>query len=123
MDRPKQQPSPVARFATWSQRVVTSPFAPVVALLLVGLALYALPPLGVPPERVADVHLLIGVATLLLVFLLEHNEHRDTTAMHVKLDEILDALRADRQKVGIEELSSKRLEDIREREREQIRSR
>lgn len=122
MEQPKR-PSALAQFATWSQRVVTSPFAPVIALVAIGTALYALPPLGVPAERVADVHLLIGVATLLLVFLLEHNEHRDTTAMHVKLDEVLDALRADRRKVGIEDLSAKRLEDIRETEREQIRSR
>ena len=45
----------VARFARWSNRLVTSPWAPVVALLLIGLGLYALPPLGVPPDRVGDI--------------------------------------------------------------------
>ena len=107
----------VARFARWSNRLVTSPFAPVIALLFIGLGLYALPPLGVPPERVADLHFLIGVLTLLLVFLLEHNEDRDTTAIHVKLDEILVALRADTEKVGVEDLPAEEIERVRDEER------
>ena len=122
MEQP-HEPSRVSRFAHWSEHVATSPRAPIIALLLIGVALYALPPLGIPPERVADLHLFIAVLTLLLVFLLEHNEHRDTTAIHVKLDEVLDALEADRRKVGIEELSSDKIEDIRDTEREEIVSR
>ena len=121
MDR-RPRPSRVARFARWSEDIVTSPRAPIATLLVIVIALYFLPPLGIPAERVSDVHFLIGVTTLLLVYLLEHNEHRDTTAIHVKLDEILDALRADRRKVGIEELSSDKIKDIRDAEREEIAS-
>lgn len=109
----------VARFARWSNRLVTSPWAPVVALLLIGLGLYALPPLGVPPDRVGELHLLIGVATLLLVFLLEHNGDRDTTAIHVKLDEILVALQADTRKIGVEELPADKIKRVRDAVREE----
>lgn len=109
----------VARFARWSNRLVVSPWAPVIALLLIGLGLYALPPLGVPQDRVSELHFLIGVVTLLLVFLLEHNEDRDTTAIHVKLDEILVALGADTRKVGVEELPADNIERVRDAEREE----
>ncbi len=110
----------VARSARWLNRLVTSPFAPIVALLLIGLGLFALPPLGVPPDRVSDLHLLVGVVTLLLVFLLEHNEERDTTAIHVKLDEILVALDADTRKVGVEELPAEKIKQVRDEGREDV---
>jgi low affinity Fe/Cu permease len=110
----------VARFARWSGRIASSPYAPIVSLLLIGLGLYALPSLGVPLERVSDLHFLVGVLTLLLVFLLEHNARRDTTAMHVKLDEVLVALRsAQSDKVGIEELPAADLDKVRERGRDE----
>lgn len=108
----------IARLARWSNRLVTSPYAPIVALLLIGLGLFALPPLGVPQDRVSDLHLLVGVVTLLFVFLLEHNEERDTTAIHVKLDEILVALDADTRKVGVEELPAEKIKQVRDEGRE-----
>lgn len=109
----------IARFARWSNHLVASPWAPVIALLLVGLGLYALPPLGVPQDRVTELHFVIGVVTLLLVFLLEHNEDRDTTAIHVKLDEILVALRADTGTVGVEELPAEKIRRVRDAKREE----
>jgi low affinity Fe/Cu permease len=107
----------VARFARWSQRIVASPFAPVVTLLIVALALFALPPLGFDAQRLGQVEFGVALVTLLLVFMLEHNEQRDTTALHVKLDEILLALGADEDKVGVEELPAAKLERVRDAER------
>jgi low affinity Fe/Cu permease len=112
----------VARFARWSGQVVGSPYAPLVTLVLIGIALYVLPPFGIPEERMSDIHLLIGVLTLLLVFLLEHNERRDTAAVHVKLDEILLALGAEREKIGVEELPAAEVEDLRDQERDEARA-
>ena len=113
----------VARFARWSGRLASSPYAPLIALLLIGLGLYALPSLGVSVERVSDLHFLIGVLTLLLVFLLEHNARRDTTAIHVKLDEVLVALRGVAEvKVGVEDLPAGHLEKVRERGRHNARN-
>jgi low affinity Fe/Cu permease len=108
----------VGRFARLSSALVASPWAPVASLLVVGVALYALPPLGIATDRVEDVALGVAVVTLLLVFLLEHNEQRDTTAIHVKLDEILLSLSASKEKVGAEDLPPKRLERMRDEERE-----
>jgi low affinity Fe/Cu permease len=113
----------IGRFARFSSELVASPWAPVVSLLAISVALYLLPPLGVPSERVETVHFAIAVVTLLLVFLLEHNEQRDTTAIHVKLDEILLALRAGEEKVGAEDLPPKKLERMRDEERERAASR
>ena len=107
----------IARIARWSQGVVASPFAPLVTLLVVGLALFFLPPFGLEPERLAQVEFGIALVTLLLVFMLEHNEKRDTTALHVKLDEILLALGADEEKVGVEDLPAAKIERIRKAER------
>jgi low affinity Fe/Cu permease len=118
--------SPSGRVVSRVARIdaVTSPYAPLLALALIGVALFFLPPLGFSRERIEDVHFLVAVATLLLVFLLEHNEDRDKTALHIKLDEILGALHdADRGKVGVEDLAAKQLREIRDEERETVRSR
>jgi low affinity Fe/Cu permease len=113
----------IGRFARFSSQLVASPWAPIAALVVIGVALFVLPPLGIPTERVEDVALGVAVVTLLLVFLLEHNEQRDTAAIHVKLDEILLALRAGEEKVGAEDLPPKRLERMRDEERERAAAR
>lgn len=100
---------------------VTSPWAGPVTLLLTLVALLYLPPLGLNADRREDVILLIAIVTLLLVFLIEHNADRDVTALHVKLDEILSALReADRTKIGVEELPTDQLREIRDVERDRL---
>jgi low affinity Fe/Cu permease len=119
----ERQQDAVGRFARFSSELVASPWAPVASLLVIAIALYLLPPLGVPPDRVETVACGIAIVTLLLVFLLEHNEQRDTTAIHVKLDEILLALRAGEEKVGAEDLPRKKLERMRDEERERAASR
>ena len=113
----------VARFARWSERAVASPFTPIVVLLLVLLALFVLPPLGFDDARLGPIEFAVALATLFLVFLVEHNEQRDTTAIHVKLDEILLALDADRGKIGVEDLPAGKIERVRDRERERAASR
>ena len=107
-----------ARFARWSQRMIASPYAAIVALLILLLTLFVLPPLGFDDARLGPIEFAISVITLFLVLLVEHNEQRDTTAIHVKLDEILLALGADRDKIGVEDLPVGKLEKVREHERE-----
>ena len=107
----------VARVARGSHRVIASPYAPIITLLLIVIALLALPPLGLDGDRVRDVELFIATGTLLLVFLLEHNEERDIAAIHVKLDQLLMALGEGEEKIGVEELPMAKIERVRERER------
>jgi low affinity Fe/Cu permease len=90
-------------------------------MILTVVGLLYLPPLGFEPGRREDMLLLIAIVTLLLVFLIEHNAERDVTALHVKLDEILSALReADSAKIGVEELATDELREIRDVERDRL---
>ena len=91
------------------------------ALLLTLIGLLYLPPLGLDEARREGMVLIIAIVTLLLVFLIEHNADRDVTALHVKLDEILSALRhADNAKIGVEDLARDELHEIRNVERDRL---
>ena len=91
------------------------------ALILTLIGLLYLPPLGLDASRREDMVLIIAIVTLLLVFLIEHNADRDVTALHVKLDEILSALRtADNAKIGVEDLARDELHEIRNVERDRL---
>ena len=54
-----------------------------------------------------------------MVFVIEHTQSREMAAIHTKLDTIIRALDADTSTVGIEELSQKEIQDIRDRRRRQ----
>ena len=100
---------------------VTSPWAGPVTLILTLIGLLYLPPLGLDAQRRDDILLLLAIVTLLLVFLIEHNADRDVTALHVKLDEILSAIReADNAKIGVEDLAADDLHKIRDVERDRL---
>ena len=110
--------STFARFARWCQRLIASPYTAVVSLLVILIALFVLPTLPGDEQRLRPIEFGIAMITLFLVFLVEHNEQRDTTAIHVKLDEILLALDADRDKIGVEDLPAGKIEKVRDEERE-----
>ena len=65
-----------------------------------------------------DLHFLVDAATFLMVFVIEHTQSREVAALHTKLDAIIRALDADTSTVGIEELSQKEIQEIRDRRRE-----
>ncbi len=71
---------------------------------------------GLDRQRV-DLHFLVDAATFLMVFVIEHTQSREMAALHTKLDAIIRALDADTSTVGIEELSQKEIQDIRDRRR------
>jgi low affinity Fe/Cu permease len=72
--------------------------------------------IGLDRQRV-DLHFLVDAATFLMVFVIEHSQSRELAALHTKLDAIIRALDADTSTVGIEELSQKEIQDIRDRRR------
>ena len=72
--------------------------------------------IGLDRQRV-DLHFLVDAATFLMVFVIEHTQSREVAALHTKLDAIIRALDADTSTVGIEELSQKEIQEIRERRR------
>jgi low affinity Fe/Cu permease len=73
--------------------------------------------IGLDRQRV-DLHFLVDAATFLMVFVIEHTQSREVAALHTKLDAIIRALDADTSTVGIEELSKKEIQEIRDRRRE-----
>ncbi len=63
------------------------------------------------------------VITFLMVFLIQHTQNRDARAMHLKLDELLRAVKEARTRlVGLEEMSDEDLERLRQ-EFERLRQR
>ena len=74
---------------------------PIALLLIVGYFVFG-PTLGLPPQPL-ELGFLLTLATFVLVFLIEHEGHRDNAASQLKLDEIIRALDADRSKIGIEQ--------------------
>src|SRR5438874_3838470 len=72
--------------------------------------------IGLDRQRV-DLHFLVDAATFLMVFVIEHTQSREMAALHTKLDASIRALDADTSLVGIEELSQKEIQDIRDRRR------
>lgn len=53
------------------------------------------------------------VLTFLMVFLIQNTQNRDAKAIHIKLDELVKAMRSARNAVvGAEELSDKELDDL-----------
>jgi low affinity Fe/Cu permease len=54
------------------------------------------------------------IVTFLMVFLLQNSQNRDTTAMHVKLDELIRAMKAAHNTIlNLEELGDEELEALR----------
>jgi low affinity Fe/Cu permease len=92
---------------------LASPWALVVALLLVVAYFVLGPTLGFPPQPL-ELGFLITLSTFVLVFLIEHEGYRDNAATQVKLDEIIAALDADRSKIGIEEKAPREIDSVRD---------
>jgi low affinity Fe/Cu permease len=55
------------------------------------------------------------IVTFLMVFLIQNTQNRDNTAIQVKLDELIAASKAGNRFIGIEHLTEKELDEIREK--------
>jgi low affinity Fe/Cu permease len=74
-------------------------------LVVIGLAFFG----------IDDTNIAISIATLLMVFILQNSQNRDSAAFHVKLDEIITHLEGPRDDVaGIEAKSHEEIEELQE---------
>jgi len=96
---------------------ISSPWAIFVAATVALFLFFFGDVVGLDRQRV-DLHFLVDAATFLMVFVIEHTQSREIAALHTKLDAIIRALDADTSTVGIEELSQKEIQEIRDRRRE-----
>ena len=82
------------------------------ALGVVGAAILVL--VGLLTVGVEDTNIAISVVTLLMVFVLQHTQNRDSAALHLKLDEIITHLEGPRDELaGVESKSHEEIEELR----------
>ena len=95
-----------SQFSQWLSRWMGSHWAFVISALLVGLGLLAF--------GVDDTNISISIATLLMVFILQNTQNRDSAAIHLKLDEVITHLHGPRDEMaGVESKSHEELEELR----------
>lgn len=100
-------------FAIAVNRAVAAPLATVIAFVIVIAWLLSGPQLHYDSRWQLVMNTLSSVLTLLMVFILNYAETRDTTAINAKLDTIILALeRADNRVVGMEHLPHTEAEAI-----------
>jgi len=93
-------------FATWLAHGMGSHWALLAAGVLVAMGLITV---GVENTNIA-----ISIATLLMVFVLQNTQNRDSAALHLKLDEIITHLHGPRDELaGIETKSHDEIEELR----------
>jgi low affinity Fe/Cu permease len=98
-----------SRFSNWLAKWMGSHWAFVVAavVVLIGLVMF-----GIERTNIA-----ISVATLLMVFVLQNTQNRDSAALQLKLDEIILHLQGPRDELaGIESKTHAEIEELRTEE-------
>ena len=101
------------RFASTFTRMAGSPIATILAFTVVALW-FAFGPMF----KFSDSYQLIintgtTIITFLMVFLIQNTQNRDAKAMHLKLDELIAAVKgAHNEMIDIEELSDEKLQEI-----------
>lgn len=103
-----------ARFARWTSRTVGHTLAFVSALLIVVVWAMTGPYFHYSDTWQLVINTGTTVITFLMVFVIQQTQNRDSEAMHVKLDEIIRALRgAHNDLIDIEELTEEELDELR----------
>lgn len=107
------------RFAHWARaasNLVGSAHAFVVAALLIVLWLFSGPLFNFSDTWQLIINTSTTVITFLIVFLLQYAQNQDNRALHVKLDEILLAIKeADSTLIEIEQREENEVEAVRKR--------
>jgi low affinity Fe/Cu permease len=101
------------RFSQWTSHATGTPYAFVLALLVIVVWMVTGPLFGFSDTWQLVINTGTTIVTFLMVFILQNTQDRDNTAMQLKLDELLRALRKARTElVDIEELPDDELQDL-----------
>ena len=80
---------PFPRFARWCEQQVARPGASIVALIFIGLWFVAGPFYGWSSDWQLIINTTSSVITLVMVFMIQNTQRRDTQAIQLKLDELI----------------------------------
>jgi low affinity Fe/Cu permease len=109
-------------FAAVAATVLGSPWAFVIACLVVGTWLLSGPLFHFSDTWQLVINTATTIVTFLMVFLIQNTQNRDAKALHLKLDELVRANRRARNAlIDLEDLSEGELRDL-EREFRELRS-
>ena len=104
------------RFAVWTTTWVGSSWAFLIALALTALWLVTGPIFRFSDTWQLAMNTLSSVVTLLMVFLLQRSQNKESLAMQVKLNELLAAQRgASNRLINVEDLSEEEVRDLHRR--------
>lgn len=103
-------------FRKFAQRIsiaVGSPFAFIVALIIILIWAVSGPLFNFSDTWQLVINTGTTIITFLMVFLIQNTQNRDSRAMHIKLDELLKSSNKARNKmVNIEEIADEELEEL-----------
>lgn len=108
----KQQASLFTRFAKWTSSVTGKPATFIIAVLTIIIWAVSGPVFGFSDTWQLVINTGTTIITFLMVFLIQNTQNRDSTAVQLKLDELICAIReANDEFLDVEELDDRELAD------------
>ena len=104
-----------ARFAGTIAHATGTPVAFCLCILVVGVWALSGPAFGYSDTWQLVINTGTTIVTFLMVFLIQNTQNRDGAAIQIKLDELILTSKAENEFIGIEKLTDKELEALRER--------
>lgn len=102
------------RFAKWTARATGQPVAFLVAVAVILVWVVTGPVFGFSDTWQLVINTGTTIVTFLMVFLIQNTQNRDSEAMHVKIDELIRAIKgAHNALLDLEDLDEKELDSIR----------
>ncbi|MBI2972259.1 MAG: low affinity iron permease family protein [Armatimonadetes bacterium] len=107
---------PFAHFALWTSRAAGHPIAFVTAVLVILIWAVTGPLFGFSDTWQLVINTGTTIVTFFMVFLIQNTQNRESTAMQLKLDELIRALEgAHNALLDLEELTERDLDSLRAR--------
>jgi low affinity Fe/Cu permease len=106
-----QQPSLFTRFAKWTSSVTGKPATFIISVLVVVVWAITGPVFGFSDTWQLVINTGTTIITFLMVFLIQNTQNRDSTAVQLKLDELICAIKeANDEFLDVEDLDDRELD-------------